>query len=525
MVLTVLAGLMQAFSLSTPWDGQPLWWLQTLALTGFAWLLLQTSNPGRAAALGWLFATSWLTATFGWLFTSMHTYGGLAAPLALLAVLGLAGFLALYWAVACAGFTLLFRDQAIENGWGSAIVFSALWLLAELARTVWFTGFPWGGIAYAHIDGPLAAYAPWVGGYGMTLVAAATAMGLAQALQQAQVRRSGLPPLGPLASVLFVAALLPWGLRSAHAEREANPSLSTGTVTLALLQGNIPQDEKFESGTGVAMALQWYSQELRAAHADLVVAPETALPLLPQDMPEGYWAALQTHFGHASAALIGTPLGSLAEGYTNSVYGLAPGLAAPYRYDKHHLVPFGEFIPPLFRWFTEMMDIPLGDFERGSVNAPSFPVRGERVALNICYEDLFGEELAVRFADAATAPTVLANISNIGWFGNTIAITQHLNISRLRTLELQRPMLRATNTGATAIIDHQGRVTAQLPPFTRGALQGQVQGRRGNTVYADWASRWGLWPLVGLACLVVLLALGLSAASKKGMPRKLARSP
>ena len=228
MVLTVLAGLMQAFSLATPWDGQPLWWLQTLALTGFAWLLLQTSNPGRAAALGWLFATSWLTATFGWLFTSMHTYGGLAAPLALLAVLGLAGFLALYWAVACASFTLLFRAQAIKNGWGFAIVFSALWLLAELVRTVWFTGFPWGGSAYAHVEGPLAAYAPWVGGYGMTLVAAATAMGLAQALQQAKVRRSGLPPLGPLAAVLFVAALLPWGLRSAATNNTAANGPSGG---------------------------------------------------------------------------------------------------------------------------------------------------------------------------------------------------------------------------------------------------------------------------------------------------------
>ena len=519
MVLTVLAGLMQAFSLSTPWDGQPLWWLQTLALTGFAWLLLQTSNPGRAAALGWLFATSWLTATFGWLFTSMHTYGGLAAPLALLAVLGLAGFLALYWAVACASFTLLFRAQAIKNGWGFAIVFSALWLLAELVRTVWFTGFPWGGIAYAHVDGPLAAYAPWVGGYGMTLVAAATAMGLAQALQQAKVRRSGLPPLGPLAAVLFVAALLPWGLRSAHAEREANPSLSTGTVTLALLQGNIPQDEKFESGTGVAMALQWYSQELRAAHADLVVAPETALPLLPQDMPEGYWAALQAHFDHASAALIGTPLGSLAEGYTNSVYGLAPGLAAPYRYDKHHLVPFGEFIPPLFRWFTQLMNIPLGDFDRGALGQASFSWHGQRFAPNICYEDLFSEELAARFTDPAQAPTVFVNLSNLGWFGDGQAIDQHLQISRLRALEFARPMVRATNTGATAVIDHRGRVIASLPRSTRGVLRAEVEGRAGITPYAALTARFGLWPW-WLWCLAVLWVAGWQVRVRRGSSQR-----
>ena len=105
-----------------------------------------------------------------------------------------------------------------------------------------------------------------------------------------------------------------------------------------------------------------------------------------------------------------------------------------------------------------MMNIPLGDFERGPVAAPSFEVGGERVAPNICYEDLFGEELAARFVPEASAPTILANISNIGWFGRTIAVEQHLRISRMRSLELQRPMIRATNTGATAVIDHRGVV-------------------------------------------------------------------
>ena len=141
-----------------------------------------------------------------------------------------------------------------------------------------------------------------------------------------------------------------------------------------------------------------------------------------------------------------------------------------YRYDKHHLVPFGEFIPTGFHWFTELMRIPLGDFNRGVLGPPSFAFHGERIAPNICYEDLFGEELAARFASPWTkhAPTIFANISNIGWFGDTIAIDQHLQISRLRTLEFQRPMLRATNTGATAVIDHRGVVTARSPPLHAG---------------------------------------------------------
>ena len=156
------------------------------------------------------------------------------------------------------------------------------------------------------------------------------------------------------------------------------------------------------------------------------------------------------------------------------------------------------------------MQIPLGDLNRGPVTAPSFLVKGERFSPNICYEDLFGEELAARFVPEDQAPTLLANISNIGWFGETIAVAQHLEISRMRTLELQRPMIRATNTGATAVIDHRGVVAKALPPFTRGTLAATVEGRRGLTPFAAWAGRLDLWPLVavGAATLLAAVALG-----------------
>jgi apolipoprotein N-acyltransferase len=150
-----------------------------------------------------------------------------------------------------------------------------------------------------------------------------------------------------------------------------------------------------------------------------------------------------------------------------------------------------------------MMNIPLGDFNRGALNAPSFLVGPERVAPNICYEDLFGEELAARFADPANAPTIFANLSNIGWFGDTVAVDQHLNISRMRSLEFERPMLRATNTGATVIVDHRGKVVQSLRPHTRGVLEGTVQGRTGLTPFAAWASRYSLWPLALLGALIV----------------------
>jgi apolipoprotein N-acyltransferase len=280
-----------------------------------------------------------------------------------------------------------------------------------------------------------------------------------------------------------------------------------GSLRLALLQPQVPQDEKF-AAERLPETLAWVARAMTSADADLVIAPETAVPLLPDqlaDLAPGYWQALEAHFrAPGRAALVGVPLGSFEQGYTNSVVGLSAGPA--YRYDKHHLVPFGEFIPSGFRWFTRLMDIPLGDFTRGPLVAPSFAVGGERVAPNICYEDLFGEELARRFADPATAPTVLANLSNIGWFGPTVAVPQHLAISRTRSLELQRPMVRATNTGATAVVDHRGRVQALWPPGERGVLQATVQGRDGLTPFAWWAARAGLWPLLAAALLLALPA-------------------
>lgn len=481
--LSAAAGVAQALAIAAPWDGQPRWWLQWLALGLLAWQLERSTHWRQAALAGWLFATAWLASTFWWLYISMHTYGGLPAALAILAVAALAGALALYYAIACA----LQQRHAPRRPAARALLFAALWLLAEMARGVWFTGFGWGGSGYAHVQGPLAAYAPWLGVYGISALAAWLAMSLAQ------IRASGHAQRLAVLALLVLPVALPMGA--------GESTQATGRLGVALLQGNIPQDEKFQPGSGVPLALGWYGEQLRQEHAALVVAPETALPLLPQQLPPGYWDGLrQRYAGGRQAALIGLPLGSYREGYSNSTVGLAPG-QVPWRYDKHHLVPFGEFIPTGFKWFTAMMNIPLGDFRRGDVGQPSFEWQGQRLAPNICYEDLFGEELGARFADPAQAPTIFVNLSNIAWFGNTVAIDQHLQITRMRALEFARPFVRATNTGATAIIDHRGQVIAELPRHTRGVLLGEVEGRAGLTFYARWVAWAGLWPLwlAGLA--------------------------
>ncbi|HEU5293229.1 MAG TPA: apolipoprotein N-acyltransferase [Burkholderiaceae bacterium] len=480
------------------WTG---WWpLQLLCVAALAYRVLAAS-VWRAALLGLVFGTAWLCAGVWWLFISMHRYGHLPAWMAALAVLALALALSAYLSLAMAAVARWRSGHA----WHDAVCFAAAWLLAELARTWLFTGFPWLASGYAQVDSPLAVLAPWVGVLGIGAVVAATAALWSRALTQ---------PL-PTAVTAIALALAAWAGPSSHSQPGA-------TLSVSLLQTNVPQDEKFMIEQ-LPQTLRSLAADVASARGQLVIAPETAVPLLPsqlEEMSPGYMAALAERFRTAErAALIGVALGDYDRGYSNSVLGLVGTTAAsaPYRYDKQHLVPFGEFIPTGFRWFTTLLNIPLGDFVRGARNPPSFSFAGERIAPNICYEDLYGDELALRFADEASAPTVFANLSNIGWFGDTVAVDQHLNISRMRTLELQRPMLRATNTGATAVIDHRGRVIAALEPFTRGVLEAQVQGRNGVTPYAWWAPRAGLWPylalgLIGcLACALRQRAAGRTA--------------
>ncbi|MEZ5704464.1 MAG: apolipoprotein N-acyltransferase [Burkholderiaceae bacterium] len=565
------AGALQAASLAWPtreWmlpgttPGQPsgLWQIVSLSLLVLS--LLHARRIQHAAWRGWLFAWSWLAGTFWWLFVSMHTYGGLAAWMAVAAVLGLAAALALLYGAATWAMAVL----APQSRGGQVLLFAALWTLAELARGSWFTGFPWGAGGYAQAD-TMRGLAPWIGVYGMGAVAALLSYGLALAFNgllarllgrsrrspQGQIQRAPQSALlNTLVALALVALLVGLQFNGRWQAAALAHTSTAGELRVWLLQGNIPQNEKFETGTGVAQALNWYPLQIAdalvavnrhdPAAPQLVVAPETALPMLPQQLPaEAFWRPLLRLLAeqdaappsHRVAALVGLPLGAYETGYTNSAWGITSekaGSAMPlvadapdgsylqpgggkypgagfYRYSKHHLVPFGEFIPPWFRWFTDLMHIPLGDFARGALVQPPWDYANQRIAPNICYEDLFGEELAAVFKDESQAPTVMVNLSNIAWFGDTTAIDQHLQISRLRAMELGRPMLRATNTGATAAIDHMGHVTEELPRLTRGRLETTVEGRTGLTPYAQWASAFGQWPVWGICGALVLLAL------------------
>jgi apolipoprotein N-acyltransferase len=303
-----------------------------------------------------------------------------------------------------------------------------------------------------------------------------------------------------------------------------------------LIQGDIGQSDKFDPALMEKGLLQHMNQASLPPAAgtpapDLIVLPETVLPVFQDQLDPQVWAIWRRIAAERKATIImGVPLHRHVNGadrYTNSAVGidadtpvdsLQSGDAA-MRYDKQHLVPWGEFVPYGFHWFVDMLNIPLGDFDRGAEWQPPFPVDGQRIALNICYEDLFGEEIlpALRQGPGGEpGATVLLNISNLGWFGDSWALWQHLQIGRMRTLETARPMLAATNTGLTVSIDGHGRVLAALPPLQEDALVTSVQGMTGTTPY----TATGNTVIVTLLVLVLLALLFRRTTTLRAVARK-----
>ncbi len=481
------------------------WWLQIAAVAVLA-AGVRTATPGQAAWRGWAFSLGWLASGLWWLYISMHDYGAMPAPLAAAAVALLAATLSLYLAAAMA----LFARWRHGTAWRDGLGFAACWLLSELARAQWFTGFPWIASGYAHSSGPLSALAPWVGVYGIGAVAALLAAALAPwllRLMRPSAPAAASPTLVGLALLLPAAAALAPGEFTEPA----------GALRVSLLQPNVPQDLKFDPDRIVAN-MAALREQLVAARGDLVVTPESVLPVPKDQLDAAFWQQLTAPFtapadGHPRAALIGTFLGNERDGYVNSLVGVSAA-GDGYTYGKRHLLPFGEFIPTGFRWFVDLMQIPLGDQANGRNEAP-FVVAGQRLRPLICYEDLFGEDFAASVVGPDSA-TVLVNASNLAWFGPRMIQDQHLQFSRLRALEFQRPLVRATNTGATAVVDHHGHVTDRLPPETTGTLDAEVEGRRGATPYARWLAAWGLAPLwlVALLAWAAPVALGRRGAGR-----------
>jgi len=455
-----------------------------IALLAFAWLahLWANASPRRAFWTGFAFGMGLFGAGVSWVYVSLSQFGGMPAPLAALATFLFCALLAAF--TGGAGW-LQARVPASEPV-RAALLIPASWTLFEWLRSWVFTGFPWLAAGYATTGWPLQGFAPLLGVFGASFLV----VSLAGMLCWFARRRRALA-LAPIALALLAGQAL----------RAVDWTSPLGEpVSVALLQGNVGQEMKFRPEQ-YARTLETYARLAEETSRRLVVLPETALPQFLDRIDPAYLARLEAAARRNNGdLLVGVPYRTAGGNYHNSVISL--GTSPRQIYHKTHLVPFGEFVPPLFGWVMNWLKIYLGDFARGAPDQPPLAAAGQQVAVNICYEDAFGDDIGPRAARA----TLLANLSNVAWFGDSLAPSQHLQIARLRAIETGRVHLAATNTGITAAIDRDGTVLARLPQFAEGRLEIEVQGYTGVTPYM----RFSDWPIVAL-CLGLLSAATLVA--------------
>jgi apolipoprotein N-acyltransferase len=484
--------------------------LPILALAVLFWLWSRAERPAQAAWLGLSFGMGLFCFGIGWIYVALHIYGYMHPILAALAT-------ALFAAVnatlpALAGYvqarlrpfvvSLSNHERPFDMGAWILLVMPAIWTLAEWLRGLLFTGFPWLAVGYSQVpNSPLAGYAPLFGVYGVSLLVAVSAA-LLLVLWRARWSRQGKVAVGALLVLWLGGALL---RTVAWTQPQGEP------LKVSLLQGNIAQDEKFEEDRLIA-TLETYRRLAQASDARLIVLPETALPLLRDNVPESYHAILRDHARRNGGDILIGAFEKENGSYYNSAYSLGSSESQHYR--KNHLVPFGEFIPlrSVFGWLiNEVLQIPMGDQASGGAHQPPLNVAGQKVAVNICYEDAFGEEIIRALPEA----TLLANVTNDAWYGESHAAMQHNQLSQMRALETGRMMLRATNTGVTSVIGVDGRVQAMLPQHEEGVLTAEVRGYVGSTPYVRWGN-------TGMLVLVAVMLLAAWWLQRRMSPRPLA---
>ncbi|OOZ40904.1 apolipoprotein N-acyltransferase [Solemya pervernicosa gill symbiont] len=434
-------------------------------------LLWNGVDARRSFRIGYLFGIGMFAFGASWVYVSIHDFGNAPLPLALLVTLLFIAVLAFFPALLGyfgARISLAARGRYL-------LLLPAGWVALEWVRGSILGGFPWLLLGQGQIDTPLSGYAPWLGVYGVSWVVALTAGAVALLIRTRSLR---LPTV--VIAVLWLVPLL---------LNQFSWTEPLGKVRVALLQGNIEQDQKWLPEVR-EMTLRRYAEMTMAnPDSDLIVWPETAIPAFLHWVEGSYTESLQ-QFARQSKTdlLIGVPYQEQESyDYYNSVVSFG---AEQRLYHKRHLVPFGEFLPfkPVLSLLGNFLAVPMTDFARGGEEQPLLSAAGYPVGTSICYEAAFGEEIAATLPEAA----LLVNVTNDAWFGHSLAPAQHLQISRMRALETGRYMLRVANTGITAIIGPDGKVEAHTEQFETTVLKGEVEAREGITPYV----RWGNWPVL-----------------------------
>lgn len=478
-------------------------------LIPLAYLLLLRALTGchtwrRAAAHGVAFGLAQHIAGHGWLFGALNTHAGLSAAAAAGATLFAAGVLAAPTALACLLWFALSRGPRPAHAVGDlatrhALAFALLMTLAEWTRSLPFNGLTSLSLGYGLIDTWFAGLAPLTGIYGVSLVGyLAAGLCLAALADTSRMRNARIGGLAALLVTCLAAGQIPW-------TQPHGPALS-----FSLIQTGVAQQDKFRDDR-LQHVLSSLIEQIERSPADIVLTPETAVPTAFDRLAGDPLARLQasgrTHSSHLFLGIATTS--PTSEGF-NSIVHLDPWSSSLTRYDKTRLMPFGEYTPAGFGWFTRQLRIPLKDLSAGSPHQAPFVVRGRRLGSMICHEDFIGEDARRWLPDTS----ILLNPSNLAWFDGSLAIDQRLDVVRMRALETGRPVLRAANTGITAHIGPDGTVIDRLPEGIAGELRGDVLPHSGMTPFA----RWGDYPTVLVSVAGLLLLMFRTTSSRRKAP-------
>jgi len=471
------------------------WAVSLLTLAGLFALWQRAATPYAAAWLGYAYGIGLFGAGTSWTYVALSTFGGMIPILAAIGTAGFCVYLALFPALA----GWIAARLAPPGSPTRLAIAAGAWTVAEWLHSTGYPGFPWLATGYAQVGGPLEGFAPIGGAFLVGLAVAAAAALLVYATTSLERRRYLAAVIGAAA----IASIAVAGITLASIEWT---QASGEPIAVSLVQGNIDQDVKFDPAYR-EKSLALYADLAERAKGRLIVLPESALPMFANEVPDALIAQLRAiAVRNGGDLLTGLFFFEPREGeededrYYNSVVSI--GTAPIQIYRKHHLVPFGESIPakPVVGWLIRrVLAIPLADQTPGPAYPQPIEVAGQLLAVNICYEDAFGGELIRQLPSA----TLLVNFTNDAWYGRSLAAEQHAQMSAMRAIEAGRPMLRATNTGITAIIDHHGVERARLPWFTRGVLEGSIAGRTGATPYV----RFGDAIALGASLVVIAIAL------------------
>jgi apolipoprotein N-acyltransferase len=491
--------------------------LPLITVAAIAILLLRADSTFKAASIGFASGLGLLTAGTSWVYVSLHDYGGMPMPVAAVSTLT---FSAIY--AVCPGIAgAVVHRTSMPATPKLLMLFPAAWALADWMRGWLFTGFPWLALGYSQAPAsPLAGFSPVFGVYGVSLASAFVAGCIALVFlrfvengrpgSQSRVNQMRAAFVSTPALLAGAVVVSGFGLGAI----EWTVPVGTKPTRVSLIQGNIPQELKWKPEKARETLIS-YLELARASQAELIVLPETALPMFNVNLPQGYLDQLGDHARAVGGDLLtGVPEYEGPESYYNSVISLGTSPSQTYR--KVHLVPFGDFFPLRWAlgWFLKLLDIPMSDFSRGAADQRPIEVAGQKVAVNICYEDVFGEEIIRQLPEA----TILANFTNDAWWGRSLASRQHLQMSQMRSLETGRGMLRATNTGVTAVIDHRGRVQAIAPEFETTVINADVFGYAGVTPYMRWGNYAFL--LITLVMVATSIIVSQRVASRRPDPTR-----